>query len=226
MKDTDQLIGKTLAGLRDTEAPTGMERRILETLENQALARSRWGWLTAFSLRISARPMAYAGALAGVVVLVLAIPAIHQRRQTSVLSAKAVPSAPLPPAPSTTLAASVEPQTPTIVTRPSRRAKPRRLEVTDPEEALAVREMNAPSRPAPPLPLTEQEKLLVRFVRTSTPEQLAAIDSAKWAAHDEQERTEFDRFFGRLPKEQSSKTHLVKGQPAREKPTEEALNKF
>jgi hypothetical protein len=215
MKDTDQLIGKTLAGLRDTEAPAGMERRILETLENQALARSRWGWPTAFSLRISARPVAYAAALAGVVVLVLAIPAIHQRRQTSVLSAKAVPLAPLPSAPSATLAASVEPQTPTIVTRPSRRTKPRKLEVADPEEALAVREMNAPSRPAPPLPLTAQEKLLVRFVRTRTPEQLAAIDPAKWAAHDEQERAEFDRFFRRLTKEQAAKEKLA----------QEAMNK-
>lgn len=105
-----------------------------------------------------------------------------------------------------------------MITRSSRRGKPRKQEVVDPvdpEEALAVREMNAPSRPAPPLPLTEQEKLLVRFVRTRTPEELAAIDPAKWAAQDEQQRADFDRFFRRYTKEQAEKKKLA----------QEAMNK-
>lgn len=216
MKDSDQAIEKVLAGLRDAEAPAGMERRILETVQSHASARSRWDWLTTFTPWIAARPMAYAAALAGAVMLVLAIPAIHQRREASIPSAKVTPSAPLPPPPSATVADSTEPQRPAMIARSPRRPKPRRLELVDTQESLAVREMNAPSRPAPPLPLTDQEKLLVRFVRTSTPEQLAAIDPAKWAAQDAQEKVEFDRFFGRFAKE-----HLAK-----KKPTEEALNKF
>jgi hypothetical protein len=110
---------------------------------------------------------------------------------------------------------NAELQRPASATRSPRRAKPRKLEVADPEEALAVREMNAPSRPAPPLPLTAQEKALVRFVRTRTPEELAAIDPAKWAAQDEQQRAEFDRFFRRFTKEQADKKKLA----------EEAMNK-
>lgn len=78
-----------------------------------------------------------------------------------------------------------------------------------------MREVNAPSRPAPPLPLTRQEKLLVRFVHTHTPEELAAIDPAKWAAQDEQQRAEFNRFFRLLTKEQADKKKLV----------QEAMNK-
>lgn len=224
MKDSDQAIEKVLAGLRDAEAPAGMERRILETVQSRAFTRSRWGWL-----RIGARPVIYAGALAGVVALVLMVPASHQPKQAFTHSAKIAPSTPISPAPSATVAENAEPQRPTMVTRSSRRPQPRKLKVVDPvdpEESLAVREMNAPSRPAPPLPLTEQEKLLVRFVRTRTPEELATIDPVKWAAHDQQERAEFDKFFGRLPKDQLIRAHPVKGQSVKEKPAEEALNSF
>jgi hypothetical protein len=56
--------------------------------------------------------------------------------------------------------------------------------------------MRAPSRPAPPLPLTEQEKLLQRFVRTHSSQELSAINPMKWAARDVEERAEFEKFFG------------------------------
>lgn len=223
MKDSGQAIEKVLAGLRDAEAPAGMERRILETVQNHVSTYSRWSWLATARRRITIRPMAYAAAFASIGALVLVIPAIHQRRHAPMQSAKAIPSAPLP---SATVSESAGPQRPAIIARSSRRPKPRRLEVVDTQESLAVREMNAPSRPAPPLPLTEQEKLLVRFVRTSTPEQLAANDPTKLAEHDAQEQAELDRFFGRLSKEQSAKVHPVKDQAVKEKPTEEAMNKL
>lgn len=221
MRDPDQVIEKVLAGLRDAEAPAGMERRILEAVQNRASARSRWNWLTTVPHRVPANPMAYAAALAGVVALALAIPALHQRKQAPTQVAKATAAAPLASTPSSLEAEISEPQWPAMISRTMRRPKPRKLELVDTQESLAMRETNAPSRPAPPLPLTEQEKLLVRFVRTRTPEQLAAIDPAKWAAQDEQDRAEFDRFFGRLIKEQTAKKRAAK-----EKPTEEAMNKF
>ncbi|HUZ96555.1 MAG TPA: hypothetical protein VMU57_16765 [Edaphobacter sp.] len=215
MKDSDQAIEKALAGLRDAEAPAGMERRILERVQNRKTASTQWNWLMALPSRIAVRSVAYAGATAGIVALVLAIPAIHQRRHAPTQSVKTMSSASLPPAPSATVAESAKPQRLSIVTRSPRRTKPRELEVTDSQEALAVREMNAPSRPAPPLPLTEQEKALVRFVRTRTPEELAAIDPTKWAAQDEQQRAEFDRFFRRFTREQADKKKLA----------QEAMNK-
>lgn len=212
MKDSDQFIEKVLSGLRDVEAPAEMERRILDAVQSRAIASTRWNWLTTLPSWIAVRPVAYVGAVAGIAALVLTIPAFHQRHRAPTQSAKAIPSAPLPPALSTEAAASAESQ---IVIRSPRRTKPRRPEVADPEESLAVREVNAPSRPAPPLPLTEQEKLLVRFVRAHTPEELAAIDPTKWAAQDEQRRAEFDRFFRLLTKEQADKKKLA----------QEAMNK-
>jgi hypothetical protein len=208
-----------LAALRDAEAPVGMERRILETVQNHPSVHTRWSWLTTAPHRIPGRPIAYAATLAGVVALVLAIPAVHQRKQAPAQIAKVIPSAPLFPA--AIVAENPEPQRTAIISRQLRRPMRKRLELVDTQESLAMREMNAPSRPAPPLPLTEQEKLLVRFVRTRTPEQLAANDPAKWAAHDAQEQAEFDRFFGLLTREQAAKKH-----PAKEKPVEEAMNKF
>ncbi|GGG71725.1 hypothetical protein [Edaphobacter dinghuensis] len=215
MRDPDQLIEKVLAGLRDAEAPAEMERRILDAVQSRAMASTRWNWLTTLPPWIAVKPVAYVGAVAGIAALVLTIPAFHQRHHAPTQSAKAIPSAPLPPIHSTAVAANAEPQRVTIVTRSPRRMNPRRLEAIDPEESLAMREVNAPSRPAPPLPLTEQEKLLVRFVRAHTPEELAAIDPAKWAAQDEQRRAEFDRFFRLLTKEQADKKKLA----------QEAMNK-
>lgn len=214
MKDSnqaDQAIDKVLAGLGKAEAPVGMERRILETMQSRASAGARWGWRW-MPGRFPVGAAACAAALAGVVALVLAVPAIRHRPASPTRSAKAVPSTPAAPLPAME---NAELQRPASATRSPRRAKPRKLEVADPEEALAVREMNAPSRPAPPLPLTAQEKALVRFVRTRTPEELAAIDPAKWAAQDEQQRAEFDRFFRRFTKEQADKKKLA----------EEAMNK-
>jgi hypothetical protein len=221
MRDSDQAIEKVLAGLRDAEAPSGMERRILETVQNHASAHSRWDWLTTTLRRIAASPMAYAAALAGVLALTLAIPAIHQRQQAPIQAAKATAAAPLASTPSSLVVDDSEPSRPAMISRTRRRTQPKKLELVDSQESLAMRETNAPSRLAPPLPLTEQEKLLVRFVRTRTPEQLAANDPAKVAAHDALEQAEFDRFFGLFTREQAAKKH-----PAKEKPIEEAMNKL
>lgn len=220
MKDSDQTIERVLAGLRDAKAPEGIERRILNGVQHHTASGIRRGWLMDLASLIAARPVAYAAALAGVA-FVLVIPAVHQRRHTTNQEAKVIFSAPLSPASSGAIAKSTELPRPTTISRSLRRPKSKSLEVVENEDALAVLEMNAPSRPAPPLPLTAQEKLLVRFVRTSTPEQLAAVDPAKLAAHDEQERAEFDRFFRRLNKEQAAKVRAAK-----EKLTQEAMNKF
>jgi len=44
MKNSQDAIEKVLAGLRDADAPAGMERRILEEVESRASARSRRDW--------------------------------------------------------------------------------------------------------------------------------------------------------------------------------------
>ena len=44
MKNSEDAIGKVLAGLRDAEAPVGMERRILHGLEERVAGRAGSGW--------------------------------------------------------------------------------------------------------------------------------------------------------------------------------------
>jgi len=60
---------------------------------------------------------------------------------------------------------------------------------------VALEEMRAASQPAPPRPLTRQERLLLRVVRQGEPEELAALDSARRAEQDREERAEVERFF-------------------------------
>ena len=43
-KSTDEVVEQVLAGLRDSEVPVGIERRILEAVEDRAAVKSRSGW--------------------------------------------------------------------------------------------------------------------------------------------------------------------------------------
>jgi hypothetical protein len=89
MKNSGEAIEKVLAGLRNTEALDGMERRILDRLtdglEERAAAqsRSRWRQLLPVWLVAPARPVAVGSlvggiALAGLFAVALAIPAIRR----------------------------------------------------------------------------------------------------------------------------------------------------
>lgn len=204
MKNSEEAIEKVLAGLRDSNAPAGMERRILEAAQNRALAGSRSGWrrLSPIWLGIQTpsvvtRFVACGVALAGIFALALAIPAIHRFGHTSAQSkGNSPPLASRPPVPPEVVAQSAQPPAPVLGTRSKRKTNTRRPELV--RESVALREMRAPSRPEPPMPLTEQEKLLVRFVQTRSPEELAAINPMKWAVRDAEERAEFERFFGQL----------------------------
>jgi len=73
-------------------------------------------------------------------------------------------------------------------------AKAPRATVDD-MDALALDEMRAASQPAPPLPLTKQEKLLLHVAHEGGPEELAVLDPAKRAAQDKEERAAVERFF-------------------------------
>jgi len=44
MKNSDEAIERVLGGLRDVEAPAGMERRVLAAMEERAAARSGFAW--------------------------------------------------------------------------------------------------------------------------------------------------------------------------------------
>ena len=43
MKNSDEAVAKVLAGLRDVETPEGLERRILDSLEERPARRAEAG---------------------------------------------------------------------------------------------------------------------------------------------------------------------------------------
>lgn len=65
------------------------------------------------------------------------------------------------------------------------------------DDSLALREVRAASRPAPPLPLTKQEKLLLRVARTAGPEELAMLNPDERARRRAESDAEFQQFFGK-----------------------------
>src|SRR5579862_7358523 len=85
MKNSEEAIDRVLAGLRDVEIPAGLERRVLEGLEErsaQTRVRSRW-----FGFDLRGIPLSYAAcgvALAGVLVVALVVPAIRRTGHGSV----------------------------------------------------------------------------------------------------------------------------------------------
>jgi hypothetical protein len=54
----------------------------------------------------------------------------------------------------------------------------------------------AASHPAPPLPLTRQEQLLLHVVHQVDPRQLAMLNPSMQARQNAKEKDEFQKFFG------------------------------
>jgi hypothetical protein len=64
-----------------------------------------------------------------------------------------------------------------------------------PSDAQALADLHAPSHPAPPLPLTPQEKLFLRMLRYGDATQLAELNPMVRAKQDADETAAFKAFF-------------------------------
>jgi len=64
-----------------------------------------------------------------------------------------------------------------------------------PTDAQLLADLHAPSHPAPPLPLTLQEKLFLRMLRYGNLTQLAELNPEVRAKQDADETTAFKAFF-------------------------------
>ena len=62
-------------------------------------------------------------------------------------------------------------------------------------DSAALNETRAASFPAPPLPLTDQERLLLRIVHKRDPVEMAELNPAVRAARDEEDKRAVQRFF-------------------------------
>lgn len=190
MKNTEEAIDRLLAGLRAAEPPAGMNQRITAGLHNQSATLAptrpsygRFAWLTA--------PVAAA-------LLVFALILQAGRHQARVGTQPARPEA--QEAPETAQApVRAETSSPSVQVSPTPRGSVRLASKVSSAardmDALAEEEMRAASQPAPPLPLNDQEKLLLRMTHKKTPIELAALGPAVRAKHDAEEEADFQQFF-------------------------------
>jgi hypothetical protein len=190
MKNSEETIGKVLAGLRDTEAPQGMERRILAAIEERAshpsAATPRWAWSVA---------------MAGVVAacLLLAVSAIHRHEHPSTQAqqpAVFANSLSTNGSAAGTQQASLLPHEPIAPTRtPARTAVPAQKALPiSAGDALLLREMRAPSHPAPEAPLTNEEKMLLRAIHLGDPQVMAMLNPEERARQEAMSEAEFQNF--------------------------------
>lgn len=200
----EEVLDTVLAGLRDVEAPVGMERRILERLENVAEVRGRAGWRPLWLVGIGRMGLAWGlgcGVVAAAVLIALAIPAGHRPGHDPVrgddvgakvaVRGKAAVSAERFEGKRPVLAGM------SSVPEQKVRGVAAVAAVQEDEDSVAMSEMRAASFPAPPMPLTDEEKLLLRMVHQGDSVELAMLDPKMEALRDAEEKADFQRFFAK-----------------------------
>lgn len=201
MNDSEETIQRVLAGLRDAEAPPGMERRIVDALENRAsgLTASSWrDWRPSWPA-IWARfvvTQSWAGRIAVTAVLVICVevavknfghitkePKLHSNVAGLLPQAVRAGDRQTVQPPSTDSSGRVRNATPV-----------RRVRQSSVHDSAALTEMRAVSHPAPEAPLTEEEMLLVRIAHRADPQELAMLNPQVRARRDAESEAEFLKF--------------------------------
>jgi hypothetical protein len=184
MRDADGTIERLLSGLRDAEPPGGMERRILEALDGMGAREA------AASTSLWRRPLRPAIAMLVACTVILMVSFTVQQR-------KHVPGqqfVPLKPTEGLNGA-------PGIVS--SRRVGPKRQHApARPHRGTT----QTASFPAPPLPLTEQEKLLLRLAHRGDSDTTAILNPDVRAAQTAKATEQFQQFFAINAKEMRSQS--------------------
>jgi hypothetical protein len=201
-QQTEGRIEAVFAALRDAKPAPGMEQRINAALlradESASISRPRWTWL---------RVPQFAGVAAVVAAAVLL--SIHANRRHASIAAqnRVAYSAGLPMQRNQHSASQESPApSPHIVTgaantatlpRASRPPSLRRKKTTQKasEQSQTQQASAEQGFPAPPLPLTEQERLLVRLVHRDDPVQLAQLAPAAREADLQRDREQVREFF-------------------------------
>jgi hypothetical protein len=205
MTRPDEAMERVLAGLRDVEAPVGMERRILKRLENVAEVRGGAGWKQLWLGRTGLVWGLGCGVIAAVILIALAIPVVHRRGSVAVrgndVGAKAVAGreAAVERGRGSVGKKEVSRGTASV----SSQTQVRVSDAQEDEDAVAMSEMRAASFPAPPMPLTDEERLLLRMVHQGDSVELAMLDPKMEALREAEEKEEFQRFFAKAAVKES-----------------------
>jgi hypothetical protein len=185
MKDAEPTIERLLAGLRDAEPQPGITHRILEAMQARETAASVsfWNRLRPQTLPAFAIWLASALAITGAFVAI----ALHQRWRVPADSSHPPILAVRQKSP----AEAITQKAPVPARRPASRVWSKHS-----RPVIPVPDLRAASFPAPPLPLTEQEKLLLRLAHRRNPEDTAILNPAAQAAHSAKANEQFQQFFG------------------------------
>jgi hypothetical protein len=193
MKNTDQAIQKVLAGIRDCESPIGLEGRVLRAVQEHAAKRSAPGWFLFMPNRRAARSPVAAFISWTCAVSLLALIGVfifhHLPVHTPARLAKNLPQVNSGIAQSAELhlderSVQLQVKTPAPRTKLQHRKSPLGYSIT------------FASHPAPPLPLTRQEQLLLQVAHRVDPKQLAMLNPTQQALENAKEKKEFQEFFG------------------------------
>lgn len=197
----DRYIDRVLNALRDAAPPTGMDRRILNILE----AQSSEGVIPSGKKRsraISAFGDAHAGKLfrwapiacCAVLTIAFIFATRNHTARTATTSSPSTMTHTPASQPDTVRAtrpashAGSATNSDSHTTTPPHPPQPHRIEVAQSKDAQI-------SHPAPPIPLTDQERILLRYARRGRTEDLAQISNDRKAAKEKQEMAEFQAFF-------------------------------
>ena len=173
MKDPDRTIENLLAGLRDAEPPPGMHHRILDaTIAAPATVnRSRRLFRPAIAVSLACT-------------LVITIWVQHHRHlPASLRSYTTNVEAPRMKPPQTAADRTPRRTTSRVLLRP-----------THANEVSYAKE--SPGFPAPPLPLTEQEKLLLRIAHRNDAHDMNLLNPVAQAQQSAKTTQQFQEFFG------------------------------
>jgi hypothetical protein len=176
MKDPDRTIENLLAGLRDAEPPVGMHHRILDAMAA--------GQGTAYRSRRLLHP-AIAMSLACTLALTIWVQH-HRHLPANLTSYTTNVGAPRTKPPQTVAdKTSREPRRSTsrVLLRPTHTSEVSRAEATA-------------GFPAPALPLTEQEKLLLRLAHRNDAQDMNLLNRDVQAQQSAKATQQFQQFFG------------------------------
>jgi len=202
----DESIDKLLASLGSAAPPEGMAGRIEQRIHRQAAASAPSPTRSPDALGTPTPAAAWwRGALTGAAAATLAF-GLSLAGHRLLLSHADGAHTPIGVPPAT---AHVTPVSSAALAQPDpcahpavlhlRPAKPRPSAAPNIPHAGAYAESVAASHPAPPMPLTADERGLVQFARTAGPSQLASLNTEAQAKLQEEDATEFARFFNPPP---------------------------
>ena len=141
--------------------------------------------------------MAWGVAVAGVLILILILPSTLRQGPALVPSKRSMGvSASLPTMASETVAESGQPLTSRPGSRPIQTTSLRRKAVGRDRDRAALPLTRIASHPAPPIPLSNEEKLLLRVAHEGHSVELAMLNPEMRARQKAEASAEFQRFFG------------------------------